>query len=183
MLVPVENGAAYLALTKDDKTVYYTESANGGRPRPRIITRSLETGEQNTFYEAPQAGLGPLELSPDNRSIAFRAVSNGIASFMVMPVGGGQPREVFRAANSSVNATGYGLAWSADGHFLYVAWTKDANTPPGLYRIPVDGGEPQDMGISMQVDTIAVRPDGRGIAFNALPGRFFETWMMENLPH
>ena len=180
MLVPMEMGPVFLSLSKDGRTVYYIEATpgtGGGEAHPGVYRRDLETGEQKLVYEG---AAGPLALSPDGRNVALRANTNGSAVLMVMPVSGGQPREVFRTHPWNLTRTGYGLAWSSDGRYLYLSWRKDNHSSPGLWRIPVEGGEPQDMGITMEVDTISVRPDGRGIAFNARPAPRYEIWAIDN---
>ncbi len=179
MLVPMEMVPAFLSLSKDGRTAYYREDTpSTGQAHPGLYSRNLETGEQKRLFEGT---AGPIVLSPDSRSLAFRTNTSGSAVVMVMPVSGGQPREVFRTQPRNLTGTAYGLAWSSDGRYLYLSWRKDFNSPRGLWRIPVEGGDPQDMGIAMQVDTISVRPDGRGIAFNAQPVQHSVTWAIDNI--
>jgi Tol biopolymer transport system component len=182
MMVSMEMGPAFLSLSKDGRTAYYDEytpGAGGGQApsHPGVYSSNLETGEKKLVY----AGVAsPIVLSPDGRTLAFRTNTNGSAVLMVMPVSGGQPREVFRTQPRNLTGTAYGLAWSSDGRYLYLSH-NDFNSPPGLWRIPAEGGDPQDMGIAMQVDTISVRPDGRGIAFNAVPVPHYVTWTIDNI--
>ena len=37
------------------------------------------------------------------------------------------------------------LAWSPDGRTIAVAATRDAAVPWGVYLVPVDGGEPEQV--------------------------------------
>lgn len=186
MMVPMETGPAFLSLSKDGKTAYYaksTPSTGGGQAHPDLYSRDLETGEEKLVYGDM---VGPFALSPDARSLAFLTDMFPSAVLMVMPVYGGQPREVFRTRSRNLTGAEYGLpwssdlAWSSDGRNLYLSH-NDSSSPPGLWRIPVEGGAPEDVGIAMQVDTISVRPDGSGIAFNAVPVPRYVTLAIDNI--
>jgi Tol biopolymer transport system component len=171
----------FTTYSRDGKTIYYCEDPTGPSRRspPRLRSRNLESGEDKVFYEPSEGNLtGVLELSPDGRSLAFKVRTKESVSLMVMPASGGQPREVLRSAANT--QTWYGLAWSSDGRYLYNSARKDRGSPWDLWRVPVEGGAPQQMGVGMAVDTMSVHPNGREIVFSEFQRRRFQVWAMEN---
>ncbi len=75
------------------------------------------------------------------------------------------------------------LGWTPDGrHILFGTGTTGQEQRFALWRISTDGGEPQELGLSMEglrLYGLSVHPDGRRIAFTA--GRFREeVWVLEN---
>jgi len=78
-------------------------------------------------------------------------------------------------------------AWSADSR--YVLYTRRVGTGGNykfeLWRVPIDGGQPQKTALEMPgvIDHISAHPDGEHIAFHNMapmsesPG---EVWVMEN---
>jgi Tol biopolymer transport system component len=93
---------------------------------------------------------------------------------MIMPAGGGTPREVLRTKKPELS----GLAWTRDGNHLL--FSRAGKGSPELWRQPVRGGQPRSLGLAANENArISVHPDGRQIAHTA-----GETntgiWAMEN---
>ena len=122
----------------------------------------------------PSAPPAP-DLSPDGRQVAFvaRDPTTGPAVLMLMRADGGEPRELFKSAEPNAIRS---IAWTPDGRYLLFAKRDE------LWRIPVEGGEPQELGIAMEnLHEIRVHPDGRRIAFTARDARDGgQVWVMEN---
>jgi Tol biopolymer transport system component len=155
----------------DGKTVFYSDAG-------QTLQRDLETGQERQVCPA-----AVFALSLDGKWLAFHAEDRPAKSSVlkVVPVNGGPARELFRLPGSG--AFTRGLAWSADGRYLLFSKTglPGAEQPRELWRIPVEGGEPQRLEIAMPgLVAIRVHPDGRRIAFTAgVPKP--EIWAMENL--
>jgi Tol biopolymer transport system component len=106
----------------------------------------------------------------------------------VAPATGGQPRVVARGFTGNSDpwerADGLGLAWSPDQQYLcFVKPEGDTKTDNEvIWRVPVAGGEPQNIGISAsgRIRALRVRPDGRQIAFDSVVDAGSEIWALEN---
>ena len=154
----------------------------------QILVRNLETGQDTELYRtiAP-AGIGQsLALSPDGRSLAFRWADGGTGStaLKVIPVEGGQARELLRVKKPDSIPYRRGLAWTPDGHHLLFGKPRQTDSPQEqtieLWRIPAEGGEPQRLGLAMEnLRDVTVHPDGRRIAFSA-GKEGAEVWVLEN---
>ncbi len=184
-------------LSADGKTLYHVAWINkrtgaGTRSnckgaRQAIVARDLPTGSDKDIFCSGGRIFG-LNLSPDEKVLAFTSRagqqplwSNTINLLTV------ETREVRPLLEVPVQAAP--LAWSPDGKSLYfrrdtrrVSAAAEEHTHQ-LWRIPVDGGEPQrlDLGIGdTRVHEISIHPDGRQAAFAAGENIGSEIWVLEN---
>jgi Tol biopolymer transport system component len=109
--------------------------------KPRgLLLLNLTTGETRRLTTAPagvQADRSP-RFSPDGQSVAFsRTGTDNQSTIFVVPVGGGEPREVFHEKRGTL-----GLDWTDDGKEIVFAWAS-VPAQPSLYRVPVSGGVPE----------------------------------------
>ena len=125
------------------------------------------------------SGLAP---SPDGQQLAFVVSCGEEWSIQIAPSSGGDTREVLRLRLRKEEKTwgGRGLTWTPDGRHLLFRKRKDEAFE--LWRIPVEGGEPQNLGLTMSgYSNLSVHPDGRRIAFvGPDSARGSEVWAMEN---
>lgn len=145
----------------------------------RILFRDLASGQEKELYRAPFIERFTLSLSPDGRWLAFlNRTDNRV--LRVMPATGGEPRELYRFVHRGNHYITH--AWTADGKYILLSrWRSEQGSPWTLWRVPVAGGEPQEMGLEMECDTLSVHPDGRQIAFSASSSPTYnEVWVMEN---
>jgi Tol biopolymer transport system component len=155
------------AWSPDGRTVYYGAGA--------IQARDLATSEEREI----RSNASDFALSPDGRFLAVpredRAARTSVLE--IVAVEDGQSRELLRIAGSG--AFSHALAWSPDGRFLF--FTKDRGAARELWRIAVESGESERLGLSMNgLSEVRPHPDGRRLAFSA--GEFrAEVWAMENL--
>ena len=193
-VVPVVQGASrstrpYGVWSPDGKAIFYTRGNVTGEGS-EIRVRDLETGRETEIYRpaAPSAGANVttpnnLALSPDGQWFAF-----GLGGYtnsdvlMVMPAVGGEPRELLRLPRGEGALTGF--EWAGDGkHLLFTKVEGGGPAPrltPELWRISVEGGEPQKVGLATQNGgRLAIHPDGRQIAFTAGEAKE-EVWVLEN---
>jgi Tol biopolymer transport system component len=96
-------------------------------------------------------------------------------------VGGGEPRELRRLP---VHLEYKAIVWSADGRFLYYTEGDNERDRIGpIWRIPVDGGEPQQTTLQMPtraLQGLRFHPDGKRVAFTASGGAASEIWVLQN---
>ncbi len=123
-----------------------------------------------------------LALSPDGQHLAFMVSCDDEWSLQIAPSSGGDTRETARLRKEEAY-WGWGLTWTPDGRYLLYSRLKDeANGLCELCRVPVEGGEPQNLGLTMKLYThLSVHPDGSRIAFTGpgpRPGN--EIWAIEN---
>jgi len=184
-------------LSADGKTLYHAAFINkktepGMRAecegaRQAIVARDLPTGSDKVIFCAPVRIFG-LNLSPDEKVLAFTFLtgqpSQPSNTINLLTVETGEVRPLLEVPENAVP-----LAWSPDGKNLY--FRRDSRPVAGeaeehthqLWRIPVDGGEPQrlDLGIGdTRVHEISIHPNGRQAAFAAGGEQKSEIWALEN---
>jgi len=127
-----------------------------------------------------------VAISPDGRQVAFVEPDKAkqSAAIKIMPVAGGEPRELLRVGPpESINEESR-MEWMPDGRHLLIVRRSSRGWPmTELWRVPVQGGQPQKLGLAMErIRFPSVHPDGRRIAFDAGQGkpRRLELWVMEN---
>jgi hypothetical protein len=93
-----------------------------------------------------------LAVSPDGREVAFVEADavTGVGFVKVMPLGGGQPRELYKAVRPERLSTSFAVEWTPDGGHVLVARTLTTRGYPTLevLRVPVDGGAAQPIGLA-----------------------------------
>ena len=171
----------------DGKAVFYTLSERTEKTRSsKIMMRDLETGGEKQLYLArwPE-DIRALIVSPDGRELALRWSNQetGTTALRVLSVTEGEPRELIRVQKPEALAR-YTLAWSADGRYVLFGKSRKLDSLEEqtieLWRIPADGGQPQEVGLAMdRLRSLRVHPDGRRIAFTAGRGKT-EMWVLEN---
>ena len=110
------------------------------------------------------------KFSPDGSQIAFNGSYNERrSSLLVMPASGGRPRQLTYATGAAIP-----VEWTPDGKSIVFRSTREsfARFFQQLFVVPADGGMPVDMGIG-QASFASFSPDGRKMAFNRHPGRWW----------
>jgi len=161
---------------RDGKAIFY--SRDGG-----IWRRDLETNRETEIYRKPAGkseGRGRnLALSSDGRWLAFGDHS----VLVVMPSTGGEARELISLRPGGEEGSVSGVEWARDGgHLVFTIGDSGMafGVAPELWRIPVEGGPREKVGLATQGwATLAIHPDGRQIAFTAGEPKQ-EVWVMEN---
>jgi tricorn protease len=145
------------------------------------------------LWLAPVAGgtarrltAGPgLELfpkfSPDGQSVAFTGQYGGDEQVYVIPIQGGEPRQLtfYPAEGPLAERWGYDhqvYGWTPDGERVLFRSLRDGYSLVGsrLYTVPASGGLPQALPMPT-AGAGAFSPDGRRIVYSPL-FRDFRTW-------
>jgi hypothetical protein len=130
-------------------------------------------------------GLGML--SPDGKYFApnILNLSTKTASLLLVPMDGGQPRELLRLTQPEV--FGNCCAWTPDSSAVLLV--KETASHRELWLIPVTVGRPRKLDIDPEIwlngsvkpenETFSLSPDGHRIAFQM--GKVVnEVWALEN---
>ena len=146
----------------DGKKIYYNR-------RPVFVERDLASGAER---EVTRGLAGPL--SPDGRYfVASRNDQSTLSSsLLLVPIAGGQPRELHRLPQIDAFGSGRTL-WTRDGSAVI------ARSLTELWLVPITGDRPRKLDIDVEDSQVSLSPDGHHIAF--LSGkRAFEVWALEN---
>lgn len=170
-------GLGAYAISPDGKTIFYIANVDESTIVERKLVRFDIDSRRETVLKGGQLFFS-LALSPDGTQLASARNDEGSFYLEVMPAAGGETREVFHATGGlNPNA----LAWSPDQRYLLFV-RGGATGSNVLWRIPVAGGEPEQVGISMtgQIMYPHVHPDGRWITFGLFETGASEVWALEN---
>lgn len=152
----------------------------------QIIVQDIESGEVRDLYRLAGETRVGIALSPDGRWLSFINAGWGkTRSLRVMPASGGEAREVLSFGVTKRGTPTLSHTWTPDGRYiLYSAPDPSDFTAWELWRVPVEGGRPEKMGLQRQwgIIHITVRPDGRQLMFAGRGGASTdsELWALEN---
>lgn len=179
------------AWSPDGKVLFYVHH----RPSvqlSRIIARELVSGRVTELYRAPLSELPfrsgrdeAMVLSADGQQIAFALAASPPQSsaLMLLPAGGGEPRELLRGQDLHVQG------WTPDGRVLFTG-RPDATEQGWLWSVsPIAGAAPEALLGPFNLQGYprpspfgtSVHPNGREIAFTTGPIVRGEVWVIPNL--
>jgi Tol biopolymer transport system component len=178
-----ENAGVRPQLSPDGKKLH---SRNRGTDMAvtTIAEWDLDAGREKAIIR--RDNLGPPSLSPDGQIIAavFNDKSTQSTAVMLIPVSGGEPRELWRVAEPESLDLRW-VAWMPDGSGVIVSKSSQPATGDGgghLWHIPMTGGKPRNIDLGTPVWSgfrFQIHPDGRQIAFVAGQNKQ-EIWVLEN---
>lgn len=153
----------------------------------QIVMRDLRSGEEKEVfrYERIERGIR-IALSPDAQWLCFsNAGWGGIRSLNIMPASGGEVKEIWSFGEIQSGTPGIHQEWSPDGRYILFSSPDTSDMRIwDLWRIPVEGGEPEKVGLqrSWGIFDLTIRPDGRKLAFAGRGGASTdsELWVLEN---
>jgi Tol biopolymer transport system component len=170
----------------DGSKIYFTHKQTT-QEEARIIAYDFETKGKKEIYRGefnPSYIVGrnaffahELALSQDGKSLAFNKGWSPV--LMVVPTDGGEAREVWRMKKRGEQIST--IDWMPDGkELIFVSYQLPDRTIDETWRIAVDGGEPQKLGLSMErMHWLSVHPGGQKVVFSSIQ-RIKDVWMMEN---
>jgi Tol biopolymer transport system component len=182
-----QDEAGFFSCSADGTTVAY-------RSPPRVgvgflTTRHLVSGTTSK-REVPRETNQVTKLSPRGDELAFYAGTDGAPDapvrLLIAPTESGTPqREIARTRPGEefqIGAGNEGLAWSADGRFLYYAKQLAPGADFELFRVPAGGGAEERLGLAgVDLRELSVSPDGSRIAFAMGPLNRLEIWAVQNV--
>ena len=181
------------AMSPDGQTGYRLEgvAVDGGRRyHTKIIAHDLGTGEDREIAEVDVRLDGNvLSLSPDGGHLALGTLENGKTTILIVSVSSGTVRELSLTEGAS-GVRQRTIPWTPDGSA--VLWfVGEVGEAGGLWRIPVNGGTPDlliptgqletagglSAGDRSTVNELQLSPDGRRLVYTSGQVRG-EYWMM-----
>ncbi len=90
--------------------------------------------DPHTLLRLPR--LGGSDLSPDGTQVAFAWSRDGQFQLFVVPVAGGEPRQLTTGADAVQTPR-----WTPDGTHILFRRDHDGDENTNLYLIPATGGE------------------------------------------
>jgi Tol biopolymer transport system component len=167
---------------------YFFGRGNTKEGFSQIVVRDLKSGEERELYRFPTLERGiDIALSPDSRRLSFVNYAWGaVRSLRIMPASGGDAREVWSFGETKQGTPGVDHTWTPDGRYILFSAPDQSNLQNWeLWRVPLEGGKPEKMGLQRRWGfwDLTVRPDGRQLTFAGRGGASSdsELWVMENL--
>jgi len=170
-------GNIFVGISPDGKYYYYVN--NEAEDRWKLIVRDLEIGIEKELFRIAVRLPFVASLSPDGKWLAVVSREEQRA-IQVLSAKGGEPRELYRFEHSGGHPTW--LAWTPDSKFIIFS-KRNEDLGWGLYRVSIDGGDPQNLGISTSfISDVTVHPSGKHLAFSSFgpEGKAPELWVIEN---
>jgi Tol biopolymer transport system component len=172
------------AVAPDGAALFYAR-CDDSEETCQILRRDLVSRSDAEIYGGPKEPPA-FALAPDGRTLTFTTRPREPDSeriVRVVPATGGTPREVYRFPH--VGQHWISLAYSADGESLFIPRKLTPLADPywTVFRVPVNGGEPRDLGLKMVFfDKITAHPGGERIAFSSggLEQKDGEVWVIED---
>lgn len=172
-------------LSPDGRSVFYTlvDAQNSEKVSTRLVRFDIGA-RRETELKTGEFFIG-VAVSPDSKQLAYLVQEQpGAASYLaVMPAAGGPAREIFRGS-PWLDASRYNtLAWTPDQRYvLFVRGSAGGAAPNVLWRVPVAGGQAEQMGLTIpgRVKSPQIDPEGRQIFFSANESSPNEVWALEN---
>ena len=146
------------------------------------MMRDLKTGREK---ELVSVGRWRFSISPDGRWLAFSGPENPGPVLKLMPVAGGETRELCRL-NDPPQTYPHDLVWTPDGsQLLFTRRRRDPDPQllTELWRVSAEGGKPDQVNLAPMefLHDVRVHPDGRRIVFRTInKAQKAEVWAMEN---
>jgi Tol biopolymer transport system component len=174
----VEGGTQLAGWSADGKSFFFVRSR-------KLVERELASGRERELLPVP-AKCGRMTVSPD---AAFAACISGESALVVVPLNGGEPRELFRAQQPESMVGPVVLSWTLHGRALVVtkrlmSGSRYLGGSRELWLVPVTGEVPRKLDIDASSWNILggigapFSPDGKQVAFMAGKDSA-ETWALE----
>jgi Tol biopolymer transport system component/beta-lactamase regulating signal transducer with metallopeptidase domain len=143
----------------------------------QIMLREIKSGKEEEIYHTDGLESFRLACSPDGKWLAFINLRNNRA-IKIIPSAGGEPRELYRCEPKKEQLMNF--RWTVDGKYILFVKRIIGQAEFNLWRIPVEGGEPQKIDLGINTLGLSVHPDGQHIALGTRENQPSEVWVMKN---
>lgn len=168
------------AFSPDGRTFYARKLTDEAGPN-RVVAIDVGDGTERTAWQG-NASMNTISVSPDGGHLilGIRDGAAGSSSFITLPAGGGEQRELV-----SIAAPGH--VWGMDGSSGWVDggdemlfFRREAGGHPELWAVGLEG-EPRRIATDItQEGNLRISPDGRTVALDR--GRYrAEVWVLEDV--
>jgi Tol biopolymer transport system component len=161
-------------LSPDGRSIFYAiqNDGTGAMASGKLVRVDLETRSQQVLKQGEW--FITVAISPDGQQLAYlksirENTSEYPAAIEVMPAAGGPSRQVFRDPRWLGGSRYNALAWTPDQRSL--VFVREAGREVNVvWRIPLSGGEPSRVGVSMsaRLKSLSFHPSGRQLTFTAI---------------
>jgi Tol biopolymer transport system component len=135
----------------DGRRLVFFSSREG---RPGLYLVDVEGGAMTSLSSGDAIDVNPF-FSPDGRHIAFQSDRDGRLEVWVMEASGNGARQLTRQG-----VMGHFLRWTPDGHIVFRSASSEK---PGLWRVAMNGGEPESLPKVMGGSHLSLSPDATRI--------------------
>jgi Tol biopolymer transport system component len=177
-----EHAVSQAAISPDDRTYYFMQQDSNQAKPDQIFAMDMSTGQKKRVFTMPEPGWTWVFLTPDGRTFVGRRGDKKTAAthlFRVNVDGSGY-RELYTIAWQDFRDN---FTLTKDGRWIVFA-KRNKQENWQLWRMPVEGGRPEDMGVeldsSLMERSLDLSPDGSQIAFTASK-RTEELWALDNV--
>jgi Periplasmic component of the Tol biopolymer transport system len=188
LLGPERAGVEWPVWSPDGKAVVFLRFRRPNAPPTRlhgVISRELATGKEKVLYAGADhsAGTNMFALSPDAQGLAVRWREKEKSGIRLVPLNGGESRNLFTAEGPYGPQWTTGMIWSRDGRYLLFGQTQTQGDtgPVDLWRVSVASGEALKLGVTLdRIRDLSAHPDGRRFSMTAGPSFNAEVWVMRD---
>jgi Tol biopolymer transport system component len=174
----VRANSRYALLSRDGNTLYY-RSMHVDVGETAIVRRDLSSGDERELIRRKFLSNGPI-LSPDGRHIGLVGSNNsGCGELVVMPAGGGAPRQFPNCAGS--------VHFSPDSRYIATRFDDPNSKSNAVVAIPLAGGEARELMRASDQHALGIAmwaPDSRSlfVKTGSLNNEDIEVWriLLEN---
>jgi Tol biopolymer transport system component len=181
---PEEAGFQTPQWLPDGKGIVYGRGRKQGGDGA-IVKRELSSGKES---EIVRVKLLPNQtvytrgfvVSPDGHSLAYLTSDGTTAhtAIMLMPLAGGQPRELVKISGSV-----YLGGWTPDNQSLLYSRNAGEGRTEALL-LPINGSQPRNLDLGESFATeLQMHPDGKRVAFWSNNQTAEQFWVLENFLH
>jgi len=165
--------------SRDGRSFYYWRGERNAQGRPQqILVHDLETGQEKLLYDVPWSeGLASFAISPDGRWVSYlNRADNRVLG--LIPTSGGDPRELYKFSQPGNYAISH--VWTPGGEHILFSRRDAPSNEWDVWRLPVEGGEPEKLNVGIRLSPTSFRPDGQEIAFDQRSSGASAVWVIEN---
>jgi len=179
-------GPRFLAWSPGGDKLYYRRRVPD-RKEFAVAERDVSSGTERELIRKPF--VGQFSLSPDGRFIAVGTTDSTSASAVLIPIAGGEPRELMRVDQAGLAPGFWGqvfvvAGWTSDSRSVFVGRWPPGGQPDACLVSLV--GDVRKLDLSMDATVkrfgpVRVQPNGRQVAFQVHePSKTGEVWVLEN---